>query len=89
MEIQANTHIVTNLNAGGLSAGAAKKQARTDTNDRAAELSSDFGAIQKKALQTADDPAAVEAARVAMKNGELDSETALLSAADAMLMLGL
>lgn len=89
MEIQSNTNIVTNLTAGSISAGTSGKQDKTGRTGQAAELSSDFAKLQMQVLQLADDPAKVESARKALLNGELDSETAILSAADNLLTFGL
>jgi hypothetical protein len=89
MEIQTNTSVVTNLNTNGQAAGASKKQSKADMNEQAAELSSDFGKIQERALQLADDSAAIQAARNALKNGDLDTEAVFLSAAETLLTLGL
>ena len=86
MEIQ--TTNISISTAGALPLGQAKSSSKESTG-KSAELADDFGVFQKRVLEINEDPAKVEAARQALLNGELDSETSLLSAAENILNLGL
>jgi hypothetical protein len=89
MEIKLDQNIVSNLASGQISAEQVQKKTQKSQITPAAQLSEDFGKFQEQALQISDDTANVEKARQALLNGELDSQEAILSAAENLLTFGL
>lgn len=89
MEIKLDKNIVSSLTPGQSPVEQTRKQTAEAQTSPAAELSEDFGKIQQQALASTEDAVKVQQARQALLSGDLDSQEAILSAAENLLTFGL
>ena len=89
MEIKTNTNNVNYLEKNNLPTTRKADAANKKVANAPVEVSEDFGEFQKRVLELSNDPSKIEDARKALYDGTLESETALLSAAENILNFGL